>query len=212
MRFESIIRQVESYYSGKIKEHGPSPKGVDWNSLESQQLRFRQLLKIVSDEKKKFSVLDYGCGYGAMYEFMKKTPAYSRGFNYTGYDISARMIEQARKRFSRSGSLWTTSLVENKRYDYVISSGIFNVKFGNSKKQWENYVNKTLAEINSLAEKGFSVNMLTLYSDREFMKDSLYYADPSSVLDYCKRNFSKYVAVLHDYPLYEFTVLVRKNI
>ena len=54
--------------------------------------------------------------------------------------------------------------------------------------------------------------MLTKYSDKEYMRDNLYYADPLFIFDYCKRNFSKQVALLHDYGLYEFTILVKKDI
>jgi hypothetical protein len=42
------------------------------------------------------------------------------------------------------------------------------------------------------------------------MKDYLYYADPMKLFDHCKKKYSKKVAILHDYPLYEFTLLVRK--
>ncbi|MBM3138043.1 MAG: class I SAM-dependent methyltransferase, partial [Chloroflexi bacterium] len=30
------------------------------------------------------------------------------------------------------------------------------------------------------------------------------------LFDYCKVNFSKNVALLHDYKLYDFTIIVRK--
>jgi len=43
------------------------------------------------------------------------------------------------------------------------------------------------------------------------MKDDLYYADPCYFFDYCKKKFSKNIALLHDYGLYEFTILVRKQ-
>lgn len=43
------------------------------------------------------------------------------------------------------------------------------------------------------------------------MKEHLYYADPAELFDHCKRNYSRNVALLHDYGLYEFTVLVRKD-
>ena len=54
--------------------------------------------------------------------------------------------------------------------------------------------------------------LLTKYSEKEYMRDNLYYADPLFIFDYCKRNFSKQVALLHDYGLYEFTILVKKDI
>lgn len=43
------------------------------------------------------------------------------------------------------------------------------------------------------------------------MKDYLYYADPCFLFDHCKRNYSDRVALLHDYGLYEFTMLVTKQ-
>jgi hypothetical protein len=55
--------------------------------------------------------------------------------------------------------------------------------------------------------------MLTSYSDsgRMARRPDLYFADPLFYFDYCKRNFSPDIALLHDYGLYDFTVLVRKQ-
>ena len=61
------------------------------------------------------------------------------------------------------------------------------------------------------SSRGFSFNCLTKYSDAEKMMDNLFYADPCDLFDYCKWNFSKQVALLHDYGLYEFTIIVRKE-
>ena len=52
--------------------------------------------------------------------------------------------------------------------------------------------------------------MLSTYSDPDKRRDDLFYADPGSFFDLCKQRFSPRVALLHDYPLYEFTVIVRK--
>jgi hypothetical protein len=43
------------------------------------------------------------------------------------------------------------------------------------------------------------------------MRADLYYADPLWLFDYCKRNLSKQVALLHDYGMYDFTILVRRE-
>jgi hypothetical protein len=42
------------------------------------------------------------------------------------------------------------------------------------------------------------------------MRANLYYADPLYLFDHCRVHYSKWVALLHDYGLYEFTVVVRK--
>jgi len=43
-------------------------------------------------------------------------------------------------------------------------------------------------------------------------RPDLYFGDPLLYFDFCKRNFSRNVALLHDYGLYDFTILVRKDI
>ncbi len=209
MVFSDIERKVSTYYSEKIQTYGPSPGGVDWNSAESQQLRFKQLLKIVSTPHEHFSVLDYGCGFGSLHEFMNTIyPDY----HFTGYDFTQSMIEQATKLHPTANARWESSLDQVGKHDYAIASGIFNVKLDISAAEWEEYILHHLQRMDSYSKKGFSFNLLSTYSDANHRKDHLYYADPAFVLDYCVSRFSKYVALLHDYPLYEFTILIRKTI
>jgi hypothetical protein len=75
---------------------------------------------------------------------------------------------------------------------------------------WTNLIVACLQQMNEHAAKGIAFNMLTKYSDEEKMQPDLYYGDPCFFFDYCKRNFSRNVALLHDYNLYDFTILVRK--
>jgi hypothetical protein len=67
----------------------------------------------------------------------------------------------------------------------------------------------TLAAIARLSRRGFAFNMLTRHADPERMRADLHYADPGAVLDHVIRSHSRHVALLHDYGLHEFTVLVR---
>jgi SAM-dependent methyltransferase len=201
-----ILKQVDDYYTEKVQTFGATPKGVDWNSVESQNLRFEVLTKVINADAP-FSVLDYGTGFGAMYEYM--LPKH-KAFEFIGYDISGAMIAEAKKKFAQKNTLWTTELSAGRTYDFAIASGIFNVRLNNSEAEWKKYILDTIKTLNSLSVKGFSFNLLTKYSDLEYMKDYLYYADPLELFDFCKVNFSKQVALLHDYPLYEFTIIVRK--
>ena len=68
-----------------------------------------------------------------------------------------------------------------------------------------------LDRLNALSARGFAFNMLTKYSDAERMRSDLYYADPCFLFDYCKKRYARRVSLLHDYPLYEFTMIVRKS-
>lgn len=201
-----IEEGINEYYTNKIIQHGDSSLGVDWNSKESQYLRFEQLLKVVN--KKDFSILDYGCGYGELVNFLKNN---NFNYNYYGYDISEEMIKKAVAKFGADNTLKFFSQLPNEKFDYSIASGIFNVKLDlASDNDWYNYMIETINLFNQVSTLGFSFNALTKYSDKEFMKDYLYYSDPLALFDYCKKNFSRNVALLHDYNLYEFTILVRK--
>lgn len=206
MAKKHLLDQVENYYSSKIIEHGVSAKGVDWNSEDSQKLRFELLLGVVSNQSN-FSILDYGCGYGAMLNVIKSN---FTDVQYFGYDISEEMLIRAKATFGENAhTKWSGSLGDQ-QYDYTVSSGVFNVKLNQEISVWTEYILSILNEINEKSVKGFSFNMLTKYSDIEFMRDHLYYADPGYFFDYCKNNYSKYVSLLHDYPLHEFTIIVRK--
>lgn len=204
----NILKQVGRYYSEKIIQYGATPRGVDYNSLESQQIRFDVLSNVITD-KEGFSVLDYGCGFGSLYDYLKLK--YSN-FNYIGLDISQEMLDEALKRNSNDvNSKWIANLNPVDSFDYVIACGIFNVRLKTTDKEWLNYILETINKLNEHSIKGFSFNALTKYSDKEFMKDYLYYADPLFLFDYCKTHFSRNVALLHDYNLYDFTIIVRKK-
>ena len=92
--------------------------------------------------------------------------------------------------------------------DYTIASGIFNVKLDVGEERWVAYVLDTLDRMRELSTRGFGFNMLTRHCDRPLMRPDLYYADPGFYLSHCLNRFSRRVMLLHDYPLYEFTVLV----
>ena len=204
-----ILTGVNEYYSNKIKEFGSTPKGVDWNSKESQYLRFKQLCSIVNPDSE-FTLLDYGCGYGELYFYLCRMFP-DNDFSYCGYDISETMISHAKELHLSSGNVRFLNVLPDETFDYTIASGIFNVKLDLANdKEWEEYIIATLNTINSISGKSFSFNALTKYSDPELMRSYLYYADPLWLFDYCKVNFSGNVALLHDYDLYEFTIIVRK--
>jgi len=206
---ERILSEVSEYYDDKLKVHGATPRGVDWNSSESQELRFVQLMKVIRNWTGDNTILDYGCGLGDLLKFIESVQSLN-GCQYTGFDISKEMISQAANIHRNSLALWVSEDTELNKYDYTVASGIFNVKQKVETEVWENYILDTLNHMNELTINGFSFNMLTSYSDTEYMKDYLYYADPMYYFDFCKRNFSKNVALLHDYDLFEFTILIMK--
>lgn len=206
---DQVLSRVARYYTGKLREFGPVARGVDWNSAESQELRFVQLCRILPSERP-FSIGDIGCGYGALLDFLKSR---YRGFRYTGIDVSDAMVTAARQRHGdETAATFSLGSAPVERVDYCVASGILNVRLATSATLWKAYVERTLALMDRSSTAGFAFNCLTRYADPERMRDDLYYADAGELFDLCKRTFSRNVALLHDYGLYEFTILVRKDV
>ena len=201
--------QAKQYFEERLATHGATPRGVDWNSDVAQEQRFSQLIKVI-DARQPFSLLDYGAGYGALADFLR-----GLGYplqHYVGFDVLESMVNKASEAHLGIPECTFTARFEDLQpVDYAIASGIFNLKLETSDEAWTEYVVSELQKMDALALKGFSFNMLTKYSDPEFMRPHLYYADPCYLFDYCKRHFSRNVALLHDYEVYDFTIIVRKT-
>lgn len=202
-----VLIEVAHYYAAKLAEHGDTARGVDWNNEASQTLRFEQLSKVIAHSKG-FSINDLGCGYGALFEYLNFR---YQDFTYKGYDISEDMIRIGRVRHSDVlNAYFSVASEPHEAADYGIASGIFNVRLSNNETDWRDYLEVTLDALHHTSRCGFAFNCLTSYSDTERMRNYLYYADPCMLFDLCKRKYSRNVALLHDYGLFEFTILVRK--
>jgi len=206
---DTILQTVERYYADRLREFGATARGVDWNTADSQVLRFDRLLQVVeTDDRARQTLLDVGCGYGALLETIRQ-----RGLplDYRGFDISADMVAAARLRHaSDPGAVFTTDAAAVRPATYAVASGIFNVKLQHGDREWRDYVRTTIQSLHEVSTRGFAFNMLSTYSDAERRRETLHYADPLEMFDLCKRTYSPRVALLHDYPLYEFTIVVRK--
>jgi SAM-dependent methyltransferase len=206
MTDREIQDRVRQYYEGRLREHGATALGVDWKSESSQMLRFRQLERLWENDPDA-GLIDYGCGYGALAGYVR-----SRGHRgpYTGFDISDEMAGAAVERSrSLSDCRWTSDRRQLQPADYAVASGIFNVKLNASDDEWRGYVRRTIADLASLGRRGFAFNALTSYSDADKQRSTLHYADPIDLFDHCRRTYSRFVTLMHDYPLYEFTIFVR---
>ncbi len=206
---KDLLVEVAEYYSAKLAEHGETPSGVDWNSQDSQALRFEQLVKLIKPASS-FTLNDLGCGYGALFDYLASN--YPQ-FAYFGYDVSSDMIQSASARHAKHPNAeFAVASGPTGMADYSVASGIFNVRLGHGDGEWLDYIKATLDVLDIHSRWGFAFNCLTAYSDEEKMRDYLYYANPCDLFDYCKRRYSRHVALLHDYGLYEFTLLVRKQL
>jgi SAM-dependent methyltransferase len=208
---DRLLDTVGRYYTNRLRQFGATPRGVDWNSADSQALRFSrllQLLPVFPEADPPASLIDYGCGYGALADYLA---AQRVAVSYRGFDVSADMIAAAQARPGAAPDRSYTADAETLHpADFVVASGIFNVKLAHPEDAWRAYVWDTIAALSRLSRRGFAFNALSMCSDADKRRDDLFYMDPGETLNGCLQRFPRQVTLLHDYPLYEFTVLVRK--
>ncbi len=200
-----------NYYKGRSMEFSLDSQKAGWKNDEAQDARFEQFLRLIPISER-FTINDLGCGLGQFCKYLTIN-GYEFG-SYRGYDLLEEMITECKTRFITSNTHFRliNSAEEMDISDYTVASGIFNLKFDIDNKIMQDYIYDTINIMDRKSLKGFSFNMLTKYSDKHLMKSGLYYSDPLLIFDFCKRNISKQVSLLHDYYHYDFTIAVKKDL
>ncbi len=120
---EFAARTVE-HYRDKFARHGATALGVDWNGSESQVLQFEQLLRLVQAPQA-YSLNDFGCGYGALADFLQ---ARNDDVAYVGYDLNTGMIEAARRRLADAPRFsFHVAMEPTEPADYGVARGVFTL-------------------------------------------------------------------------------------
>jgi len=197
------LTAIARLYEESLCQHGTASKGVGWRDEASHRLRFEKLALVIEGTHRS-SINDLGCGYGAFLDYLSNAGVAITLFR--GYDISAEMLDRARKLHSHA-EFHQGSLLDQVA-DYSFACGIFNVRLGETEQAWLTYIEQTLDNLNSYSKRGFAFNLLSTYVD--FREPHLFYGDPLYFFDRCKKMYSRKVALHHDYPLYEWTITVRK--
>ena len=202
---QPVESAVAAYYARALAAHGATHRSVDWCSRESQELRFATLLDGI-DWDACPTVLDYGCGWGAMAEHLDRLGVECQ---YVGYDIAPQMIAAARLLHAgRADRRFTADPAQLQRADHVVASGIFNVKLGASRAAWTRHVNATIAHLATLTRRRLAFNMLPPPLQHELAGEDVYYADPDAMARQCEVVVGGSAALREDYGLWEFTVVI----
>ena len=211
-----LIEGQKKFYQEKYGQFGDDPRALGYNDAESQRLRFKILCELFRYEtNQRFSVHEVGCGLAHFGAWLQEKKINSE---YSGSDISGNFIEIARAKFPESEFLLQNMGEDFDRLeargngkDYYVLSGTFNPMNETPVKEWEEFVLKVIGNMFRACRKGIAFNLLTSYSHEARRSKSLYYSDPKIVYDWCKTHLSRFVTVIEDTPLYEFTVLVYKE-
>ncbi|HET9030593.1 MAG TPA: class I SAM-dependent methyltransferase [Candidatus Aquilonibacter sp.] len=194
------IDETVQRYDARLDEFGESEQALGWGAKGRSNLRFHVLASRWNVAGSR--VLDFGCGFGGFYDFLKRagTPV-----SYVGIDLNPRFIRIAQQRHPEAtfivGSV--DALAEAGPVDYIVSSGVFNHRLDDNM----GFIESAFKAFDRFATRGFACNFL---SDRvDYPLDYTFHASPEGMLALAYR-YSRNVVLRNDYMPFEFTVFVDK--
>jgi SAM-dependent methyltransferase len=192
-------------YEKRLREFGYSPETLGWGLQGRQEVRF-SILAELAVRKPKSSVLDVGCGFCDLFDFLDR-----RGWrgHYTGIDIVPGLLKVARQRHAgldvREVDI-TDEHAELGEYDFVISSGIFNAKLPSGNN--DIHVKAALQSMFRYCRYATCVDFLSSYVD--FQKPGANHTDPGWAFAQAKQ-LTRNVLLRHDYMPFEFAVFLFRD-
>ena len=198
------VKDVIDRYTKRYKEFGYDPKSFGWDKGK-QEVRFDILTSQYNFENK--HILDIGCGFGDLNKMLMKKASH---YMYTGFDLVDVLLREARKKYQNRNVNFIKGNILNLRsqhkYDYAISSGIFNYRLsgGNNYEFIEAVMEKALRMTND----GIAFDFL---SDKvDYRLGHTFHRSPEKILSIAYR-FSRNIVLRNDYMPFEFTIFIFKD-
>ena len=211
MEHKFNLKPILNHYESCLETHQNGSKAVDWSSETGQKLRFKKILEV--GDFAGCTILDVGCGLGHFYEYLTQDLDFP--IDYTGLDISKKMITAAKNRLPDAefvaGDLLDKKIPpfsDSRSFDYSVACGVFTVKQSISDEEWWSFICQTVTEMYERSTKGVVFNLMTPYVD--WKNPHLFYAEMLKTTGFC-RSLSPYFTIHHDYPLYEFMVFIYRE-
>ena len=208
-------------YKQKFKEFGVSPQALQWKSKGAAHQRFRQFWSEIDFDDK--NVLDVGCGFGEMGNFLTKR---YKNVKYKGVDIMPEFIENGKKIYPaldlETADYFGHPLPET--FDTIICSGALNSNYGsnthnrifrqNAIKTMFDHTSNVLA-FNMLGGHPAMENKHSFTSLKQSLPDggkkesNIWYSDSLEILEYCM-SLTRRVIMRHHYHPSDFTIFMYK--
>lgn len=204
------LESVERTFGRALKVFGATHRGVGWLEPEAQGNRFTVLAKLFSsDTNTDISIIDLGCGYGAMFEDFQYLPQMQNG-HYIGYDVSADMITEARQRITDPRAAFHAAHEANVEADYGFVSGTYNMKMLNPTDVWRDYIEGSLKQLWSKSRRGIAFNLLSAETPEDQKDYKFYYGDADDFAAFCRSALEGDVEICSDFAPLEWTIFVRR--
>jgi len=208
-RSQKMLGPVLQSFDDRVSQFGADPRSAYWKNEEWQRRRYDILSTLFAPEDRQggITITDYGCGYGAFFDYLKDRPVMSDS-RYIGIDISQAMIDEAEVQIQDPRTEFQRHLIATGDTDYTFVCGTYNLNLGADEGEWMEYIQASLEQLWSKTRKALGFNLLR--SDAPEKYAGLYYADGKMFEDFCREKLSPDVTYSDDSPLPDWTIFVRR--
>lgn len=205
---KKLIDPTKVVFDVMFDLHGCSAEGVGWTLPNIQDDNFQALIEVWARDPDATGLVinDIGCGYGALFDYIKDMPA-MQGGHYFGIDLNPKMIAAAQSRIQDERAHFSVGSRLVKTAHYTLASGTYTICRNAEPDEWEAYIFENLHHLARRSERGFAFNMLSPHLQPE-TKD-MYLADPTKFLDFCIRELTDDVTLMHGRPALQWTLHAR---
>ena len=174
--FEASIR---SAYTRRFRERGAQAEGVFWASRLSQQARFEQVLHDMKSEQgsDQFSLADVGCGYGALFDYIRRTETWRRT-EYYGVDINKEMVSYCKREHSANSHRFSLGRTTQRPVDFAVFVGTFNLCHTDDYRLWESYILRQLSLNWTKVRSGLVLNITS--QSKAKINNNIFYVQPEA--------------------------------
>lgn len=164
--FSQDYKKIKDFYPLKLRGN---VKELGWGSNFSQIKRFIVIKEIIqSYNLESYSILDVGCGYGDLFDFISPT-------RYLGIDIREDAIKLAINKNRPCDFINTTINTIDEKFTFCVASGIFC----HNTENWEEYTKYTISEM----KKRSSVVITNFLIQGGLEKSEMKYIDKNKLSD-----------------------------
>ena len=196
------LDKIKSLYRDAFAKNGDSAASVCWPKGR-QEKRFEMLLSpVLANEEETLTLCDFGCGLAHLQRYLEGQKI--KRFNYSGFDIVPEMVKGATE-LGRNVKLIDHKADLHEKFDCVVASGVFNIKYFDDFQQNQNYVFERISMLLSKSRKYFACDFMR--PDVDYMQDGAWHQPYDALISHLSK-FSLDIEIIMRALPYEYTVRV----
>ena len=198
--------EIIKLYKSEFQKYGDSPHSI-LTPKGRNKMRYSVLNDFISNDTT--SLLDYGCGLGYLYQYLKDN---SYDIKYEGMDIVDDFILACKDKYPEikdSFKLINPKSKINRNYDITFASGVFNLLESEDTHESLERAYKRIKELFDITDKFLICDFPSPYVD--FIQKDAQHFKIENLLSFCIKNLSRKFIIRHDVLPFEFTLILWKN-